>query len=438
MRSPGLSSGGPAGGVPWISPEQSRGLDRYRALHDRPWPMAESEERWRELLAGEVLPAAIVDLDALEHNLGLLVAALGEGELRLRIACPSIRCTGVYRHLLLAGEERIQGLMTASAAETAMLAKLGFDDFLIGYPPGRASDARLIAEVIAEGAGVVVVVDHVDHVQILAAAAVELGVEIPVCIDVDVSWQPAAEMYFGVRRSPVRDSELARELATVIAETDGVQVIGLTAYESSVAQPPEQTATGWALSPLRRVMRRRMSGLATDRRLAVAQALQEDGHAVALVNGGGTGSIQITSKDPTVTETSVGSGFLCPTLCDRYGLKLKPAVFYALPVVRRADDEHFTCFGGGFMCGGPSPQDRAPIVHVPRGVAPIEDDGWGLTQTTFRSEDATVSPQVGDVIICRPSRVGPLMERFVEVLFVRGDEIVERAPTYRGLGASFG
>ena len=109
--------------------------------------MAETEERWDALLQGEVLPAAIVDLDALEHNLSLLVAALGDGDLRLRIASPSIRCTGVYRHLLLAGEERIQGLMTASAAETAMLAKLGFDDFLIGYPPGRESDARQIAEV---------------------------------------------------------------------------------------------------------------------------------------------------------------------------------------------------------------------------------------------------------------------------------------------------
>ena len=61
------------------------------------------------------------------------------------------------------------------------------------------------------------------------------------------------------------------------------------------------------------------------------------------VNGGGTGSLESTAADKSVTELAAGSGLVGPTLFDAYRkFHPQPALQYALPVVRRpgAGDSH--------------------------------------------------------------------------------------------------
>ncbi len=391
-----------------------------------------SYDSWRSLLLDERLPAALVDLDAVDRNLARLLARLADGP-TLRIASKSLRVPGILERLL--ESERVAGVMTYAADELLLLADRGITDLLAGYPIARAADAAVFAELATrEGVQAIAMVDSVEHVALLAAAATP-GHPIPLCLDVDVSLQVAGQ-HLGVRRSPIRDVPSALAFARAVQASEGVQLVAVMAYEAQVAGLPDRVPGQALLAPARRWIKARSCALAADRRRAIVQALSEAGHPITLVNGGGTGSVHSTSHDGTVTEVTAGSGFFCPALFDGYDdLPLEPGAFFALPVVRSSDPGYVTCATGGFVASGPPGPDLAPRVHLPEGLSTVSLEGFGEVQTPFRV--AGVPPSFGDPVLCRHAKAGEVMERFNEVLLVQGDAIVGRSPTYRGLGASF-
>lgn len=393
---------------------------------------------WRALLGPERLPAMVVDLDAVDANLDSLVASLPEA-VTIRVATKSVRVPALLRHLLERGGGRLQGLLTYSAHETALLAELGFDDLLCAYPVGRAADAQVFADLTAKGRLAVAMVDDPFHLRLLSEAGQAAGVEIPICIDLDASWRPMENLHLGVRRSPLRSSEAVRVLADEARTTPGIRLEGLMSYEAQIAGVPDRTPGNRLLDPVRGVMKRRSVSVVHERRVAAVSTLKEAGHLLHLVNGGGTGSLQSTVQDPSITEVTVGSGFLCSHLFDRYNdLDLVPAAFFALGVVRSSDPDHVTCAGGGYIASGSLGPDRTPEVLSPAGLEPTPLEGWGEVQTPFRVVDEAERPMIGDPVICRHTKAGEVMERFNEVLLVRGERIEARAPTYRGVGGCFG
>jgi D-serine deaminase-like pyridoxal phosphate-dependent protein len=235
----------------------------------------------------------------------------------------------------------------------------------------------------------------------------------------------------------VRDGASARALAKRIAEATGLRLVAVMSYEAQVAGLRDVNPGNRLLDPALRVIKSRSIRLAAARRHEVVEALRADGHDIVLVNGGGTGSVASTAQDPTVTEVTAGSGFLCPHLFDGYrGLPLIPAAFFALAVVRRSDPGFVTCAGGGYVASGAAGPDRLPMAHWPDGVRPIDLEGFGEVQTPFTVPEG-VTLALGDPVVCRHGKAGELAERFSHYLLVRGDRVVERAPTYRGFGATF-
>jgi len=387
-------------------------------------------------LDGERLPCAVVDLDAVDHNQALLTSRLERDDILVRAASKSVRVPAILRHLL-DNSERFVGLMTYSATETGLLAEQGFDDLLLAYPVGRAREARTLAGLAAAGKNVIATVDGPEHVALLAAAASDAGATLGVCIDVDVSWRPlGGRVHIGVRRSPVRSADDALAVAAEVQRSDGLQLRAILAYEAQIASLRQTNPGSRHLDPMRRFIRNRSVPLAAARRREVVDALRAAGHELTVVNGGGTGSVSSTSADPTVTEVTAGSGFLCPHLFDGYdGLPLKPAAFFAIGVVRWSDQGFVTCQGGGYPASGGAGPDRLPVVHLPHGLTPLGMEGFGEVQTPFELSPVAPTLALGDPVLCRHAKAGELAERFNEVLLVRGDEIVERAKTYRGLGA---
>lgn len=397
-------------------------------------------DAWKRLLEGRPLPAAVVDLDAFEHNARVLLDALGPG-LTLRLASKSIRVPALFRHLIERGAGRIVGLMTYSAHETAWLADEGFDDLLLGYPIGRADEAAALATA-ARRATVRVAVDDVAQARLLSAAAQGAGVTLRVCLDVDVSWRPFGGLaHLGVRRSPIRSPRDAVALARGCRAMPGLEVDSVLAYEAQVAGLSDAVGSSpaeRAMGVVRQLVKRRSIPLAARRRGNVVRALRTEGFDVRLVNGGGSGSIHSTSADPSVTEVTAGSGFVGSHLFDGYeGLPWKPAVFFALGVVRRSDADHVTCAGGGYVASGPSGPSRLPKVHLPAGLTPVDLEGFGEVQTPFRAGPDAPPIGLGDPVICRHAKAGELAERFSRYLLVRDAQVVESVPTYRGLGRSW-
>jgi D-serine deaminase-like pyridoxal phosphate-dependent protein len=394
-------------------------------------------ERFRRILAEESLPAALVDLDAVDRNCDVIRDAVGHRRLTLRIASKSVRVPWLLRYLL-DREDPFQGLMCFSVLEAAFLADQGFDGLLVAYPVARREEAAAFARLSARGVTAIATVDSQEQLGILAEAARDYDTTIRLCMDIDVSWRPAGRLaHLGVRRSPIRDLAAAQELARAITRESGLVLTSVLAYEAQVAGMRDVNPGSRALDPIRRFIKRRSIPLAATRRQEVVKALRLDGHRIEIVNGGGTGSLHSTSADASVTEVTAGSGFLCSHLFDGYAdLPLEPAVFFAIPVVRRSDPGFVTCAGGGYVASGEAGPDRLPMVHLPRGLTPVSIEGFGEVQTPFKTSGST-RLDLGDPVICRHAKAGELAERFQEYLLLRSGRVAERVPTYRGLGMAF-
>jgi D-serine deaminase-like pyridoxal phosphate-dependent protein len=58
-------------------------------------------------------------------------------------------------------------------------------------------------------------------------------------------------------------------------------------------------------------------------------------------------------------------------------------------------------------------------------------------QTPFKRKGGAPALYLGDPVVCRHAKSGELFERFADVYCIRGDQIVGREQSYRGLGQTF-
>jgi D-serine deaminase-like pyridoxal phosphate-dependent protein len=388
---------------------------------------------YRDALAGARLPAAFIDLDALDAN---LVDLRGRaGGLPIRLVTKSIRSVAILRRLLAAGPW-FQGLMCYSPAEAAWLAGQGFDDLLVAYPSVEPQDLRAVAAQLRAGRRITLMVDGAAQVVRLAAVAQAEGVVQPVAIDLDMS-SDFPGLHFGVYRSPVDSVAKAVALAAEIARQPSLKLDGLMGYESQIAGLMDEVPGQRAKNAVIRLLKRRSIPEVNERRRATVAALAAAGHALRFVNGGGTGSFESTRADPSVTELAAGSGLYAPTLFDHYrAFRARPAAGFALAVTRSPAPGIVTCAGGGYAASGPAGADRLARPWLPAGCALIPNEGAGEVQTPVRHPaDLALAP--GDPLLFRHAKAGELCERFNELLLIQGGRVVDKAATYRGDGQCF-
>lgn len=398
-----------------------------------------SWSQWKAWLAETPLPAALVYLPALDENIRRLRAKAEQAGKPVRVASKSVRSVPLLRRILAQGEGAFRGLMCFAVPEAARLADAGFDDLLVAYPTVQAADMALAAELAERAVGFKLVVDSTEHLQALDAVARGRKTVVDVVIELDVSYRPLhARVHLGVRRSPLRDAAHVRRLAEAAAALRGVRVVGLMGYEAHIAGLTDRNPfDGW-FNPVKTAIKTLSIPDVRQRRGEAVRALREAGVAVALVNGGGTGSLDSTGRDDAVTELTAGSGFLCPHLFSYYrSLDLLPAAFFACQVVRASDPQYVTCAGGGYVASGQVNRDKQPLPYLPAGLAPVAMEGAGEVQTPLRRADCREEIRLGDPILFRHAKAGELGERFNELLLVDESGVVDRAPTYRGEGWVF-
>lgn len=390
-----------------------------------------------EAIEGEPLPAALVDLDALDRNIDTLFALLGHGQ-TLRIASKSVRCPALLRHIIARGGARARGLMSYSARETAFLVQQGFDDLLLAYPCVHTHDLEQLAAANAGPAVARVVVDSAEQLEPLAACARRHQVTIPVVIELDVSYRRLwTRLHVGVRRSPLFAVEDVVALARRISGMAGLAFGGVMAYEAQIAGLTDDNPFARALDRPKRLFKRLSRRDVARRRAALATALAAAGSPPQLFNGGGTGSLRSCASEAALTEVTAGSGFLCSHLFDYYvDLDLEPAALFAVQVVRRPAPNLVTCHGGGYVASGESGRDRLPVPYLPQGLRLLDLEGAGEVQTPL-VVPAGLRLELGAPVFFRHAKAGELAEHFNTYLLLRAGRVVGRAPTYRGLGHAF-
>ncbi|GAA2821551.1 amino acid deaminase/aldolase [Saccharopolyspora taberi] len=379
-------------------------------------------------------PFAVADLEAFRRNAADLARrAAGRP---VRVVTKSVRCRELLRRAL--ETPGFAGLMCYSLAEALWLHAEGLaDDIVVAYPTADRGALRALAADPAAAAAVTIMVDSVEHLDLVDSAVGRDHPDIRLCLDVDASWRPLPALHVGTRRSPVHTADDARRLAGSLLRRKGFRLVGLMAYEGQIAgvgdAPPGSPLRGLGV----RWMQRRSAAELADRRadiVAAVRAMTE----LEFVNGGGTGSIESTAAEPAVTEVAAGSGLVGPVLFDGYrSFRPDPALLFALPVVHRPTERIATLFGGGYVASGPVGPDRAPAPYLPAGLRLTGLEGAGEVQTPVTGTAARAL-RLGDRVWFRHAKAGELAERFNEYHLVAGDAVAGSVPTYRGEGRSFG
>lgn len=386
---------------------------------------------YERALAKRSRPVAFVDLDAFEGNVRSVLARAQGAPVRL--ASKSLRCPELMRQAL-ASSEQLQGLMCFHGKEACLLAEQGFDDLLVAYPTTDEKTLQRVCAQVATGSTIVLMVDAVEQVDRISAVAAAAGVEVPLCMDVDMSWH-LPKLNFGVYRSPVRCVASALALFTHIKAMPNVRLDGVMGYEAQVAGLPDSLPGQMLKGYVVRQLKKRSIAIYQRRRQEIVQALKEAGAVLRFVNGGGTGSLESTAMDSAITEVTAGSALYAPTLFDHYeNFQHVPSLMFALEVCRKPEPNIATCLGGGYVASGAVGHDKLPIPVWPEGLALLGNEGAGEVQTPVQGAQAL---SVGATVFFRHAKAGELTERFAELLFVRGEECVGKALTYRGLGWQF-
>jgi D-serine deaminase-like pyridoxal phosphate-dependent protein len=388
---------------------------------------------YRDALGGRPLPAAFVDLDRLRANAVGLAARSAPRPLRL--ATKSVRCVALLR-LVLAERREFRGLMCFTADEAAWLASEGFDDLLVGYPTAGEAAIEAAAAAVASGRTIVFTVDDERQLEPLQAVASRRGVRFGLCIDADMSTSFPG-LHFGVRRSPLRGTAGVVALARAIQRHDRLRLDGLLGYEAQIAGVPDSVPGRRVRSAFVRALKRRSMVDIRRRRLGIVTALREAGFELRFVNGGGTGSLEATAADPSVTETTAGSGLFAPGLFDGYAaFHHQPAAGFALAVTRVPAPGIVTCHGGGYAASGAAGADKLPRPFLPEGAALLPMEGAGEVQTPV-AYVGPVTLGIGDPVFFRHAKAGELCERFDRLFLLSNGRIVDEVPTYRGEGKCF-
>lgn len=394
--------------------------------------MAIDYDTWRDVLArsGERLPVGLVDLDAFDRNAAALEAAAGD--MPIRLATKSVRVPHLIRRVLDRGA-RWRGLMSFCAAEAKLLAREGFDDLLVAYPTLQAADLADLRELHEAGTDVSLVVDGEAGAAALAGAMAGVSRPFRVVLELDASLRTLGA-HIGVRRSPLRTPDDLAAMLDVVARHPELRCVGVMSYEAHVAGLPDRNPFRRSMSPAFRVVRRRSIRPLARLRAQVADVFANAGVELELFNGGGTGSLTWAAREAHLTELTAGSGLLCSHLFDYYSnLDLEPAGFFALQAVRSSDPGYVTCQGGGWVASGEAGADRLPRPWLPAGLRLVGTEGTGEVQTPLRvPRGVSIAP--GDPVLFRHAKAGEPAERLEAYLLVQGGEVVERVPTYRGLG----
>lgn len=395
-------------------------------------------QQLKTVLKNESLPAMVVDLDCLDHNIGLIAEKVKKANQKIRIATKSIRVPFLIDYILQKGGESFEGLMCFSVAEAEYLFNQGFNNLLIAYPTVSKSELEQFLNLMDRNANVVLMVDCVEHILKIEQCRNSNNAtqKAQVCIDVDMSIR-AFGQHLGVFRSPVNNLESFEKLFTTIQKSEFTMLAGIMGYEAQVAGLGDQNPFAPLLNPIKSLIRKQSIKAVRKRRKEIVDFLKKNKVDVPIINGGGSGSLSSTLAETWLNEVTAGSGFLQSHLFDYYSDNQNvPAFAFALEITRFAKPYIATCKSGGFVASGDPASDKWPVPFLPDGIKMIKNEGFGEVQTpVLLPDDKTL--ELGDPVLFRPAKAGEIAERFNSYLIIRKGEIIDRVPTYRGLGKAF-
>lgn len=254
-------------------------------------------------------PALWVDLDRLERNIAAMAETFRQTGVNWRPHTKGIKVPAIAHMLLRAGA---MGVTCAKISEAEVMAAAGITDILVANEiVGPRKIARLVN--LCRSADVKAAVDDPSNVAEIGAAAVGVGVEVGLLVDLDV----------GMQRTGVQPGEETLELAQLIHRTPGVHLAGLMAWEGHVLEIADPQAKAAAIQA------------SVGQVLRSAELCRANGLPISIVSVGGSGTYLVTSRMRGVTEIQAGGAIFCDQNYQRWGVALEAAIFLRATVTSR-------------------------------------------------------------------------------------------------------
>lgn len=384
---------------------------------------AETFARYSQLLdaEGEATPRLIVDLDAVDHNLAHVQAALGGKALRL--VEKSLPCGALLDYLMTrAGTRRLMSFHLPFLLEDAR--RFPDTDMMLGKPMPIAAVARFYDEFppgFDPAQQLHWLIDTEARLAEYRALAESRGLRLQIVLELDI----------GLHRGGfVADAALDRTLALIAAHPQRLCLTGFMGYDAHVGLMPR--LLGRPLSQLRTAMEAYQQAVA---RARTQPGLHPEGF---ILNSGGSPSLAYHCDETLSTELAVGSALLQPCGFDRPALAAhRPAVFIATPVLKCINPVRLPGPSGlGRLLGG-----RRPGAFIYGGnwlADPCWPPGLQLHTLYGRSSNQELltyphgtALKVGDWVFLRPQQSESVLLQFGDLLAIRGQTLAGRWPVYR-------
>jgi D-serine deaminase-like pyridoxal phosphate-dependent protein len=226
-------------------------------------------------------PALILNLDVARRNIAHMAQHMSTTPAKLR---PHVKLHKSPQIAHMQMDAGAIGVSTATVWEAVVMARAGIENILIANQVVGREKIRVLAEA-AHATLITVAVDDAHNLDDLSAAATATGSKIGVLIEIDV----------GMGRSGARTDDEARRLATHAGRLPGLQLLGVMGYEGHCMLEPD------------RELRVIKAHAAMEYLLHVVDTLAAVGFEPQVVSAGGTGTYDITGRNPRVTELQAGS-----------------------------------------------------------------------------------------------------------------------------------
>lgn len=331
-------------------------------------------------------PALLLDLDKFEANLGRMTKRVKESGKALRPHAKAHKCAEIARRQVAAGAI---GLCVATVSEAELMAAAGIPGLLLTSP---VADPLKMARIFKTGA--MVVVDHLQQVAWYEEAACAGNGKLDVLVDLDV----------GDHRTGARSPADAAEIAEAVDQAAHLELRGIQAYSvlgshaGGLGERERVSAESFRIaSRTLGIMLRR--GLSTE-----------------IVTGGSTGTWEIDTAVPDLTELQAGSYVLMDLAYRREGLDFEHALTVLATVVS-ANHPGFVTVDAGFKAFA---TDRG---YGPEAVdLPGSKYRWGGDEFGYVDMPDGL-PKLGSRLEFIPPHCDPTANLYDTIYACRGDQV---------------
>jgi 3-hydroxy-D-aspartate aldolase len=339
-------------------------------------------------------PALLLDLDKFEANLARMAARIKESGKSLRPHAKAHKCVEIAKRQIAAGAI---GVCVATVAEAELMAAAGIPGLLLTSP---VADPLKMARIVKTGA--MVVVDDVQQVAWYEQAAGAGKRKLDVLVDLDV----------GDHRTGARSPEDAAEIAEAVDQATHLELRGLQAYSVLGSH-------AGGLDERKRVSAETFR--IASRTLGI---MLRRGLSTEIVTGGSTGTWEIDTAVPDLTELQAGSFVLMDLAYRREGIDFANALTVLATVVS-ANHPGFVTVDAGFKAFATDRGYGPEAVHLPGSRY-----RWGGDEFGYLDMPDGL-PKLGSRLEFIPPHCDPTTNLYDRIYACRGEQIEAVWPVKR-------